>query len=77
MKIIKKGDEKEIRKRHMGIVECDWCHREFPKENTRFWPTGARVCFSCFESGDLRRKIIMEEFVQEMRRGHGDLGIIW
>lgn len=75
MKIIRKGDEKEIRKRDMGIVECGWCHKEFSKEDTRFWSTGARVCFSCFDFEDQRQEKIIKEYIQGMRcnRGNFDL----
>jgi formylmethanofuran dehydrogenase subunit E len=75
MKVIRKGDEKEIRKQEMGIVECDWCHKEFSKENTRFWRTGARVCFPCFDFEDQRQEKIMQEFVQEIQCNHGNLGL--
>jgi hypothetical protein len=75
MKIIRKGDEKEITRREMEIVECDWCSKEFSKENTRFWSTGARVCFPCFYFGDKRQEKITKEFVQEMRCSHGNLGL--
>lgn len=37
MKVIRKGDEKEKRKRETGIVECCWHHIEFSKEDTGFW----------------------------------------
>lgn len=36
MKIILKGDEKERKRQEMGIVECDWCHKEFAKKDTKF-----------------------------------------
>jgi hypothetical protein len=75
MKVIRKGDEKEKRKRDMGIVECGWCHKEFSKEDTRFWPTGDRVCFLCFEFGDQRQQKMIKEYIQEMRYRHGNLDL--
>jgi len=75
MKIIRKGDEKEIRKREMGVVECDWCHKEFSKKDTKFWQTGARVCFPCFDFEGQRQEEMMKKYIQEIRRSHGNLGL--
>lgn len=75
MKVIKKGDEKERRKREMGIVECDWCHKESSKEDNRFWRTGARVCFPCFDFEDQRQEKMLKELAQEMRYRRGNLDL--
>lgn len=73
MKIIRKGDEKERKRREMGVVECDWCHEEFSKENTKFWITGARVCHPCFDSGSQEQEKIRDEYIQETQRRRGSL----
>lgn len=67
MKIILKGDEKERKRQEMGIVECDWCHKEFAKKDTKFWPGGARVCFPCYDNASQEQDKIMKECYQEMR----------
>jgi hypothetical protein len=75
MKTIRNGDEKERRKREMGIVECDLCREEFSKENIRFWHTGARVCFPHFDFEDQRQEKAMKGHIQETQCCRGNLDI--